>query len=610
MKPAADAIRLPAPQGGAVAVQDLKPLLRAKDDAQFYRGVAAHVAEITGATTLVYAEQAGGLSFLATRMRVSLPAGLLDSKEVKATLAAGLKSRTRVVHKLTQAMLVLWALPIEGEASLGLALLFNAKALESGEEGNLVQLMTIPQSLFAQRRLLQEGETLRHGLDQTCFFLDTIFRSASAPSFRRGLQSLAEDLRSFVGAEYTAVGLGSRLTCRVEALAPASKFDHRSQVMVQASHLMRECVAVSSMVGWPQESLPPFPGLNLASDQDAMLELFKVKAVTCHLLKSAEGEGIGAWVCWWKTPPGMDKLHLADALTPHLGATARMIRLARPSGLLGFYQRHFAEARWARRILLPLLLLAFVAGMFVEMPYRLGVPCWIDPELRRQVAVPFDGILARSHVEPGDRVTRNHVVAELDGKEIAWKLAELQSRLNSLTKKRDQALAAENMAESQLASLEMASLEVERGLLRYQSENLQIRSPLDGVIISGDLAQSEGVPVHRGQRLFDVAPIDSFTVQLAVPATELRHIAPGMSVSIRLESETTFHQTGVLDSLEPVSRIHEGMNVFLATATMTNANGRLRPGMRGKARIIAEPKRLGWILFHRPFEFIRLHLPW
>jgi multidrug efflux pump subunit AcrA (membrane-fusion protein) len=130
------------------------------------------------------------------------------------------------------------------------------------------------------------------------------------------------------------------------------------------------------------------------------------------------------------------------------------------------------------------------------------------------------------------------------------------------------------------------------------------------VIISGDLDQSEGVPVQRGQRLFDVAPIDSFTVQLAVPATEIRHVASGMPVSIRLESETDFQQTGVLDSIEPISRIHEAKNVFLGSATMTNVDGRLRPGMQGKAQIITPKKSIGWILFHQPIEFLRLHLPW
>jgi Barrel-sandwich domain of CusB or HlyD membrane-fusion len=610
MKVATEAFNVPAPSAGTVSSINLKPLVRVKDDAQFYRGLAAYLSELAGATSLVYAERDGAVSILATRLRVALPAGVLDSKEVKASLVAGLKSQNRIVLKLTQAALVLWAVPVEGEAGIGLAMLFGAAAFDSRMEERLLQLMAVPQSLFAQRRLQMEGDTLKRGLDQAIFFLDTIYRSASAPSFRRGLQSLAEDLRTFVGAEYVAVGLGSELKCKVEALSPASKVDQRSQVIVRTAHLMTECVVISSMIGWPQEALPKLPGLNLASDQDFLLEELKVSVITCHVLKTASGETIGAWACFWQATPGIEKVQMADALTPHVGAIAKMIRLARPPGILGVYQRHFADAKWARKLLVGAVITAFAAAMFIRMPYKLGAPCWIDPELRRQVAVPFDGVLARAHVKPGDHVAKGQIVAELDGKDIGWKLADVRSRLNSLTKKRDQALAAENMSETQLASLEMASLEVERGLLVYQSENLLMRSPLDGVIITGDLAQSEGVPVQRGQRLFDIAPIDTFTVQIAVPAAEISHVEPGMPVSVRLESETDFQQTGMLESLEPASRVHEARNVFLGTATLTNAGGRLRPGMQGKAQIIAKPKRLGWILFHRPFDFIRLHLPW
>jgi hypothetical protein len=83
-----------------------------------------------------------------------------------------------------------------------------------------------------------------------------------------------------------------------------------------------------------------------------------------------------------------------------------------------------------------------------------------------------------------------------------------------------------------------------------------------------------------------------------------------MPVSIRLESESEYTASGTVNTLEPLSRIHEGQNVFLGTATMENTSGRLRPGMQGKARITGERKSLGWILFHRPLEFIRLNLPW
>jgi hypothetical protein len=55
-------------------------------------GLAAFIAESTGATTLLFAARDDGPTLVATRLRGSLPHGLLDGRELKSTLAAALAS--------------------------------------------------------------------------------------------------------------------------------------------------------------------------------------------------------------------------------------------------------------------------------------------------------------------------------------------------------------------------------------------------------------------------------------------------------------------------------------------------------------------------------------
>ncbi|MBP6782922.1 MAG: HlyD family efflux transporter periplasmic adaptor subunit [Verrucomicrobiales bacterium] len=599
-----------APEAAVLNTPDTSPLFQAKDEVQFHRGMAALIAESTGATAILFAARDDGPILLATRLRGSLPAGLLDDRELKSTLSAALASGNLVSHKFVQADLILWALPVKGEGNLGLALLAKPSLLDAGGEARMLAWIAVPEALFAQRKLRLERDTYRDGLDQACFFLDTLHRSGSAPSYARGMQALAEDLRQFVGADRVAIGLGTPMRCKAAALVPASKFDQNSEALVKTSQLMREAIAVGCSIGWPVEAVPVRPGANLAGDQGALLETMKARAVTCHLLRDLEGKGIGAWVCWWESVPTPEKWDLAEVLSPHLAATARLIRLARPAGIAGLLQSAGSKTKRSRYLVFASLAIVFAGAMFLKMPYKLRVSCWIDPAVKRQVAAPFDGILSRALVEPGSTVTKDQVLAELDGKEIEWKLADVRSRLNALTKRRDQALAAENMPDSQIAALEIATLEVERDLLHYQRDHLTVRSPIDGLVLTGDLDESEGVPVQRGQRLFDIAPIRSFSVRLAVPAGEARHVAPGMEVRIRLEAETDFRKVATLETIEPISSIHESKNVFLGTTTLRETEEALRPGMRGKARIVAGSKRLGWILFHRPLDWLRLRLPW
>ncbi|MEM9018062.1 MAG: efflux RND transporter periplasmic adaptor subunit, partial [Verrucomicrobiota bacterium] len=166
----------------------------------------------------------------------------------------------------------------------------------------------------------------------------------------------------------------------------------------------------------------------------------------------------------------------------------------------------------------------------------------------------------------------------------------------------------EDPATLQMAQLEADRLALEVERLQYRNDNLMIRSPIDGIVLTGDLERSEGVPVTAGQKLFEVAPLDEMLIEVAVPETEVRHVEPGMIAELRLEADSASKWSTELDSLYPVSEIQDGRNVFIAEATLENGSGLLRPGMRGSVRILAEKKPIGWILFHRLWEWLRLKL--
>ena len=52
-------------------------------------------------------------------------------------------------------------------------------------------------------------------------------------------------------------------------------------------------------------------------------------------------------------------------------------------------------------------------------------------------------------------------------------------------------------------------------------------APFDGIIVSGDLSQSLGSPVERGQVLFEVAPLDGYRIVLRVDERDIPYVALG-----------------------------------------------------------------------------------
>jgi multidrug resistance efflux pump len=65
---------------------------------------------------------------------------------------------------------------------------------------------------------------------------------------------------------------------------------------------------------------------------------------------------------------------------------------------------------------------------------------------------------------------------------------------------------------------------------------LDIKSPIDGVVISGDLKRAEGAPVAIGQTLYEIAPLDRMVAEVAIPDDEISRVRLAQSVTINLDA--------------------------------------------------------------------------
>jgi hypothetical protein len=75
-----------------------------------------------------------------------------------------------------------------------------------------------------------------------------------------------------------------------------------------------------------------------------------------------------------------------------------------------------------------------------------------------------------------------------------------------------------------------------------------------------------------------------------------------------LDSDSSRVWESDLLRIYPISEIQNGQNVFIGEAMLENDNDVLRPGMKGSVRIHSTRKSIGWILFHRLWEYLRLKL--
>ena len=71
-------------------------------------------------------------------------------------------------------------------------------------------------------------------------------------------------------------------------------------------------------------------------------------------------------------------------------------------------------------------------------------------------------------------------------------------------------------------------------LLDAQLARSRMLAPFDGVVMEGDLSQTLGAAVERGQRLFQLAPLDEQRIIVEVDERDVAALRPGQAGELRL----------------------------------------------------------------------------
>lgn len=257
--------------------------------------------------------------------------------------------------------------------------------------------------------------------------------------------------------------------------------------------------------------------------------------------------------------------------------------------------------------------LAIIAGLMmlaIPMPYRVAADLELQPTKRRFVAVGFDGTLQSSNIRPGDSVTQGQLIATIDPREIDYELSGVEAELHQAQQERRSRMAEHDFAASKIAELETQRLQTQKDLLQYRRNHLEIRSPVDGIVVSGDWKQSEGMPMTRGETLFEIAPLGSMRVEFAVPESDYAMVRVGMPVEFYLHAFANQSFSATIDKVHPRAELRNDQNVFIAEAVIADDRAVLRPGMRGRGKVASDRHPIAWNVFHKAYHAARHAIGW
>jgi multidrug efflux pump subunit AcrA (membrane-fusion protein) len=136
-----------------------------------------------------------------------------------------------------------------------------------------------------------------------------------------------------------------------------------------------------------------------------------------------------------------------------------------------------------------------------------------------------------------------------------------------------------------------------------------LKAPFSGIVVSGDLSQSLGAPVEKGEQLFVIAPLGNYRVALNVDDHDVSKLQIGQTGSLRLVGLPYDPLPITISRITPVASAKDGGNYFRVEATLADMNDtRLRPGMQGIAKVQVGEESILWVWTHTVIERLRLWL--
>lgn len=234
--------------------------------------------------------------------------------------------------------------------------------------------------------------------------------------------------------------------------------------------------------------------------------------------------------------------------------------------------------------------------------YRVACNAVVETSEQRLVSTPFEATLQATNVKPGDTVTKGEVLLVLDGRPLRLEREAVLAEAQQAAKEQDVALASGRVAEAQQSGLKKQQLQRRYDLLTDRLNRLEVISPIDGVVVSGDLEKYVGSVLERGKTLMEIAPMDRMVIEVEIPEHEIGYIDQGADARIKIDAVGGKSIDATIENIYPAAELRDDQNVFVGRIPLPNQNLQLKPGMRGDAVAYGPLRPWIWSWIRSPVE--------
>ncbi len=439
---------------------------------------------------------------------------------------------------------------------------------------------------------------------QTDALMGLVEKALGQANFQAAAMEIATQLATLLDCSRVAIGLKKRHGIQVQALSHTVRLDPRSTLIQQLNAAMDEAADQDVTLIWPPEET----ARHIARRHEVLAREQNDSGI-CTVLFGEDGRILGAITFERHQGPPFDATTRTscETATRLMGPLLLLKQRARTGPIKSL--RHRLSGRKPLLTTVGLLLMLAAAGLtLVPVTYHVDADALLRGSVQRSVVAPIDGFVAEAPVRPGDAVTSHELLARMDDRDLHIQQVKWQGEKARLEKEYREALAQHDRTQVSVLRSKLDQAQAELDLAEKKLARTRITAPISGIVVSGDLSQSLGAPVSRGDTLFEIAPLNDYRVELEVDERDIADIRPGARGALRLSGQPGITHPLHITRITPLASAEEGRNFFRVEGQLDRPDPALRPGMQGVGKVEAGKRSLLWIGGHRIWNWLRLKL--
>jgi multidrug resistance efflux pump len=463
--------------------------------------------------------------------------------------------------------------------------------------------------------LVRRKETARavEGKERLQKVLDLVASAVEHEDYQAAAMALVTRVAAALDCDRVSLGVAGPKHARVEAVSNSASFGRQSNLVRAIEAAMDEAVDQRVSIVYPL----PSGAVPVVTRDHVRLVQQQGSGAICTVPMDVKEKIFGALTLERPAdrPFDPETLELCETVAAFVGpimATKRADQRWLIAKVMHAFsrqlERFFGPGYLFRKLAVIGLAAAVVFFSLFRVDYRVTAPTVIEGTVQRVVAAPFNGFVIEAPVRPGDVVEKGALLCLLDDRELELEHLKWLSERDKTTKQYQEAMARHERAKARILKAKIDQAVAQISLMEEQMARARIVAPFDSVVMSGDLSQSLGTPVDRGQELFTVTPLDSYRVVVEVDERDIVDIRNGQKSELVLPSIPGEVFPFVVEKITPVSIAKEGRNYFRVEGRMEQASGLLRPGMEGVGKVTVDRRKLIWVWTHEMVDWLRLQL--